>query len=139
MRRLILSILAGMLATVLLTTATDYIFHSTGIFPPVGEPMLDKAPAGIAFAYRAIFAIFGAYLTAVVAREQAKKAVLIVGVIGSVMWLIGAIIMWKYSPAWYNIGGVITGVPFAWLGGKLYEQYKLRRLAKHKPVQKEVL
>lgn len=66
----------------------------------------------MAFAYRAVFAILGAYVTAIIAREQAKKAVLIVGTVGSILWLIGAIAMWNYAPAWYNIAGIITGIPF---------------------------
>jgi hypothetical protein len=75
----------------------------------------------MAFAYRAVFAIFGSWLTAELAREQANKAVWIVGIIGSLLWLAGAIAMWEYGPAWYSIIGVVTGIPFALIGGKLHQ------------------
>ena len=41
-------------------------------------------------------------------------------VIGSVIWLAGAIAMWEFAYPWYNILGILTGVPFALLGGRLY-------------------
>jgi hypothetical protein len=121
MKRLILSILAGFIKTAELSTAVDEVFHSTGIYPPYGQPFLDTPLVLIAFTYRALFAILGSYLTAVIAKDQAKKAVLILGSIGSVLWLVGGIVMWDFAPAWYNLGGVITGIPFALIGGKLYE------------------
>ena len=121
MRRLILSILSGFATAAVLSVALDFIFHAAGIYPPPGQPFFDTGLVSLAFSYRAVFAILGAYLTAMLARDQAKKAVLVLGIIGSLTWLVGAIVMWGFGPAWYNIGGVLTGVPFALAGGKLYE------------------
>ncbi len=120
MVRLILSILAGFLATAILSVAVDHVFHVTGVYPPYGEPMLDSGLLAIAFFYRAILCVAGAYLTAVIAREQAMKAVIILGVIGSLLWFAGAMAMWEFAKPWYNILGIATGVPLTWLGGKLY-------------------
>jgi hypothetical protein len=122
MTRLILSILSGFIFTAVLSTAVDHIFHVTEIYPPYGAPMRDHGLLLLAFTYRAIFSISGAYITAAIAREQAMKAVLIMGVIGSLLWLAGAIAMWEFAYPWYNILGVITGVPFSILGAKLYQR-----------------
>lgn len=121
MKRLILSIMAGLLTTAVLSTATDHFFHKTGIYPPYGQPFFDTNLVLLAFTYRALFAIFGAYLTAMLAKDQAKKAVLFLGAIGATLWLIGAIAMWEYAPVWYNIGGVMLTIPFTLMGGTLYE------------------
>jgi hypothetical protein len=75
----------------------------------------------IAFIYRVAFSILGAYITAALAREQAHKAVLILGGIGSLLWLVGAIAMWNHAPAWYNLIGIVTGVPIALIGKGIYK------------------
>jgi len=129
MTRLILSILAGFATAAVLSIAADFAFHAAGIYPPPGQPFFDTGLVLLAFTYRAVFAILGAYVTALLARDQARKAVLILGIIGSVTWLVGAIVMWDYGPAWYNVGGVLTGIPFALIGGKLYE-FRQRKLSK---------
>jgi hypothetical protein len=120
MGRLILAMLAGFILNVVLSMATDHLFHVLNVYPPYGEPMFDNGLMLLAFSYRVIFTVGCCYLTAMLAREQAMKAVLIMGGVGSVLWLLGAIAMWDKGPAWYNIVGIITSVPLAWLGGKLY-------------------
>lgn len=97
MKRLILSIIAGFFVTALLSTAVDHVFHTTGVYPPYGEPLFDIGLLALAFSYRAVFAVFGSYLTALLAKDQAMKAVLILGSIGSVIWLAGSIAMWEYA------------------------------------------
>ena len=71
------------------------------------------------------------YVTEIIAREQAMKAVLIMGVIGSLIWLAGAIAMWEFAYPWYNILGVLTGVPFSILGGRLYLRRKRSEVTSH--------
>jgi hypothetical protein len=128
MKRLIFSILAGFLVSGILASAVDHVFHTTGFYPPYGEPNYDNAQMLLAFSYRVLFGILGAYITTALAREQANKAVLILGIIGSILWLAGAIAMWNYAPAWYNIIGVVTGIPIALIGKRLY-QAKAQRVA----------
>ena len=128
MKRLILSILAGFLASGILASAVDHVFHTTGVYPPYGEPNYNNSSMLLAFSYRVLFGVFGAYITSALAREQAHKAVLILGAIGSVLWLAGAIAMWNYAPAWYNIIGVITGIPITLIGKRMYEA-KAQRVA----------
>lgn len=122
MKRLILSIIAGLLTSIILASATDHILHVTGVYPPYGEPFTNNGLLLLAFVYWAVIAVFGAYLTAVIAKSRAGKAVLVLGIIGSVLWLAGAIVMWDAAAAWYNIAGILTGVPLALAGGRLYER-----------------
>lgn len=120
MKRLILSIIAGFLFTAIITTAVDHILHVTKVFPPYGEPFRETGLLILAFAYRALFAITGSYITARIAKEKARKAVLILGCIGTVAWLAGLIQFWNLAPVWYNIGGLISAIPYAFIGLNIY-------------------
>lgn len=128
MKRLILSILAGFFTSGILASAVDHVFHTTGVYPPYGVPNYNNAAMLLAFSYRVLFGILGAYITTALAREQANKAVLILGTIGSVLWLAGAIAMWNYAPAWYNVIGIVTGIPIALIGKRLYQR-RVQRVA----------
>ena len=121
MKRLILSILAGFVVTAVLSTGTDHILHVTGIYPPYGQPMTSTGLLLLASAYRVVYQILGGYLISMVGREQAKKALWIVGVVGSILWILGTIAMGEYSTAWYGILGAILSIPTVLIGGKLYE------------------
>jgi hypothetical protein len=131
MKRIILSVLAGVVATGIVSTLADFALHAAGLYPPYGQPMYDTPRLLLAFIYRALFAIGGAYLTAIIAKDRYRKSVIIVGIVGSILWLLGAIALWDLAAPWYNVSGVIFGVPFALIGGKLYEnrQRKLTHLA----------
>ena len=124
MKRIIFSVLAGLVATGIVSTLADFALHAAGLYPPYGQPMYDTPRLLLAFVYRALFAIGGAYLTAVIAKDKYRRAVLILGITGSILWLLGAIALWNLAAPWYNVAGVIFGVPFALIGGKLYENHQ---------------
>ena len=94
----------------------------TKVYPPYGQPMYETNLLLIAISYRILFSLLGGYLTAMWAKERAKKAVWILASIGSVLWLIGGIVMWEYGPAWYSLGGALTGIPITLVGGKIFER-----------------
>jgi hypothetical protein len=127
MGRLILSILAGFVITAILSLAVDHVFHMTNVYPPYGEAMLDTGLLLLAFSYRAVFNVFGAYVTASIARDKAMTAVWIMGIVGSLLWLAGALANWELAAPWYNILGVVTGIPFSLAGGKLYQRTQLNK------------
>lgn len=128
MKRLILSIVAGFLFTAIITTVVDHIFHVTKVYPPYGESYKDTGLYILASIYRAIFAITGAYITAWIAKDKAKKAVLILGIIGTLAWLAGLIKFWDFAPAWYNIGGLLLAIPYALTGLYFYNMRIYRRI-----------
>lgn len=122
MKRLILAIVAAILINFILASAIDHGFHIAGIYPPYGEPMHDSGLIALAFSYRAIITIFAAYITAMIAKEKAKTAIYFTGILGTAMWLAGAIFMWDFGPAWYHIVGILSALPLAIAGWKLYER-----------------
>jgi hypothetical protein len=121
--RSVWALVAGFLVVVVLSTAADLLMHATGIFPPMGEPMSDSRFA-LASAYRFVFAVVGCYLTARLAPARPMKHALIGGAIGLVLATIGAVATWNAGPAfgphWYPLSLVVTAIPCAWIGGRLF-------------------
>jgi hypothetical protein len=126
MMRLILSILAGWIIGAVLSVGTDHVLHITRVFPPYGEPMHNDGLLALAFAYRSVFSILACYLAAMWAKDNAKKAVWSLGIIGTILWLGGSIAMWEFAHPWYNIAGIVTAIPLALIGGRLYAEYPAR-------------
>lgn len=116
----IAAVLAGFLVTAVLSTLMDAAMHGTGVFPPWGEPMSDGL-FGWAATYRVAFAIFGGYLTAVLAPRRPLAHAIALGVLGTLAATIGVVATWDKGPAfgpkWYPIALIVTAVPSTWLGG----------------------
>jgi hypothetical protein len=117
------AVLAGFLAIVIITTATDIVMHATGVFPPAGEAMTNGLWL-LATAYRIVYGVAGGYITARLAPDRAMRHALALGVIGLVVSIVGAAATWNrgpgFGPKWYPLALVAIAIPCAWLGGKLY-------------------
>jgi hypothetical protein len=122
--RSILAILAGFIVVVILSIATDLLMHVIGLYPQLGQAMSDKLLV-VATIYRSVYSILGSYITARLAPYQPMLHALWGGVIGFVLAIIGAVTTWNRGPAfgphWYPIALIITALPCAWAGGKLFE------------------
>jgi hypothetical protein len=116
------AILLGIIAIVVLSLATDQLFHVLHVYPPWGQPMNDSGLLVLALAYRCAYNVVGAYITARLAPRNAMRHVWILGFIGVGLGLVGAIatIPMHLGPAWYPVSIVITALPFTWLGGMLH-------------------
>jgi hypothetical protein len=111
----------GALVAIVLTTLVDIVLHSAGVYPPIDQQINDSQ-AALATAYRIV--IGGAYLTARLAPSKPMKPALILGAVGAVVALAGAMATWNKNlgPHWYPIALVILAIPQCWLGGKLFEK-----------------
>ena len=119
------AVVAGLLAVIIITTATDALLHATGIFPPWGQPMSDSLFL-LAFAYRIVYGIVGGYITARLAPNKPVNHALVLGVIGFILSLGGAAATWnrgpEFGPKWYPLALIVIAIPTAWLGGKLVKR-----------------
>jgi len=120
------AVVAGLLFTILITTLVDIAMYSAEVFT---HPPLTDRQALLATAYRIVVSIFGAWLTARLAPQKPMKHALILGAIGTVLGLIGAIVTWNLNvgPHWYAIAVAALALPQCWLGGWLYEMTSGRR------------
>lgn len=116
------AIFLGLVAVVALSTGGDMIFHATGVFPPPGEPMPQHELLALALSYRLVFDTLGPYLAARFAPSAPMRHALILGTIGFVLGVLGAVVMWNAGPNWYPIALAATALPCAWVGGRLFER-----------------
>jgi hypothetical protein len=122
--RSILAVFSGVVAVVVLSLGTDQVFHSLDVFPPWGQPMNDFGDNLLALAYRCVYGVVGSYLTARFAPHSPMRHVWIGAAIGFVLSLGGVVAAMNVNlgPLWYPIALTLTGLPCAWLGGKLHRK-----------------
>lgn len=114
---------AGFAAVVVVTTLTDFLLHGVGVFPPWGQPM-DDALFLLPLAYRTVYAVLGGYVAARLATDRPMSKAVLLGAIGLVLGLAGAIATIgrgpEFGPAWYPLLVSATALPCSWTGGRLY-------------------
>lgn len=117
------AILTGFVFVVVTSTAADLLFHSTGLFPPMGQPMSDRLFA-FALAYRCLFAIAGSYLASRLAPTWLMPQATVMGGLGLVVSTVGAIVTWnkgpEFGPHWYAVLLALSSLPCSWAGAKLF-------------------
>jgi MFS-type transporter involved in bile tolerance (Atg22 family) len=115
------AVLAGLLVNVILSVAFDTILKFAGILP---WDHLFVSTGLILFVifYRAVFSLAGCYLTAKLAPRNPMKHAIILGIIGTVLSAVGAVLGADLGPVWYAWTLAVIAIPIAWLGGKLYER-----------------
>jgi hypothetical protein len=114
------AVVAGFLAVVVLSMATDVILEKAGIFPPPTGGLFITWMLVLAFAYRSVYTIVGGYITAAFSPEgTGKRNVVILAIIGTIGGIIGVVSGWDLSAHWYPIALAVTAFPLVWLGGKL--------------------
>ena len=121
------AVVAGVLVIVIVTTLVDVLLHALGVFPPMDQP-LNAALALLATSYRIVISVGGAWLTARLAPDKPMKHALILGVVGTVLGLLGVVATWNrgLGPRWYPIALAVLAIPQCWVGGRLFSFAQLR-------------
>jgi hypothetical protein len=118
------AVLAGIVAGIILTLATDEILHLAGVFPPWGKPAGDNSLL-LATAYRVVYGAVGSYIAARLAPDHPMAHALAVGFVGLVVSAVGAAVTWnrgaEFGPHWYPLALIVIALPCAWAGGKFRE------------------
>lgn len=116
--------IAGAATGILLSIGTDMVMHSTGIFPPFGQPMSDSLFV-LATAYRTAYGVLGSYIVARLAPYRPMWHAMVLGVVGVIVSAIGAAVTWnkgpEFGPHWYPLSLVVLALPQSWLGARLRE------------------
>lgn len=125
------AILLAFVIVVVISLATDQLFHVLDVYPPWGEPMNDPGDNLLALFYRCVYGVLGAYIAARLAPRNPMRHAMILGAIGFVVSVLGAIvaIRMKMGPSWYPITLALTALPTAWLGGVLHRNQQAKRPA----------
>jgi hypothetical protein len=122
--RSIAAVFAGLLTIAVLDNLIDFILHSTGVYPPVGQTMAD-ALFLLALGYRTIDGALGCYIAAALAPSRPMRHALTLGGIGVVLSSLGLLATLgggpEFGPLWYPLALVAISLPCAFFGGKLAE------------------
>jgi len=123
------AVLLGFFAVVVLSLGTDQLLHALEVYPPWGQPMNDNGLLLLALAYRIVYAVLGSYIAAWLAPRNPMRHALVLGAVGTVLSLAGAIatIPMDLGPSWYPIALVLTALPCAWLGGVLHRMRETKQ------------
>ena len=118
------ALIAGLAVGVALSLGTDQLLHSLNIYPPWGQSMSDGLFA-MATGYRIVYAILGSYVAARLAPDRPMWHAVVLGVVGLVVSVAGAVATWNHDPPlgphWYALAVALISIPCAWIGGKLVE------------------
>jgi hypothetical protein len=114
------AVLAGMIAGAVLSIATDYILEKTGVFPDPQYGLFVWWMLLIALVYRSIFTIVSGFITAWLAPNNPVRHAIILGAIGVGVTLVGSVVNWDKSAAWYPLVLIVITFPCTWMGGKAY-------------------
>jgi len=119
--RSVLAVIAGLAANVALAMAADQIAYAAGLFPKPPAVTYETVPYVIATAYRAVFGVAGAWLTARLAPSHPMRHALILGGIGILLSTAGTVAAFNMDlgPVWYPLALVVVTLPCAWLGARL--------------------
>jgi hypothetical protein len=122
MARSIVAVAAGFLTVVVLSLATDQLFHVLNVYPPWGQPMYDTGLNALALSYRIVYTLLGGFITARLASTAPMRHVTVLAVIGLFAGIAGAVVAITqayFGPNWYPIAIAVTAYPCTWFGGRL--------------------
>jgi hypothetical protein len=106
-KKSIWAIVVGILVVIVVTTIVDVILHLIGVFPPLDQPISD-AQALLATAYRIVFGIGGAWLTARLAPHKPMQHVMILGIAGTIAAIVAS---WQRGTGVSDHGGILSRWP----------------------------
>ncbi|MFT3706115.1 MAG: hypothetical protein QM817_00475 [Archangium sp.] len=113
------AVFAGLFFIFLTSSVVDAILHATGIFPPIDAPPMSNGLFALAFAYRTVFDVAGCVLTAKLAPSRPLFHAMVLGGIGTVLSIAGAIAMWDAGTHWYPVLLALSALPCAYVGARL--------------------
>jgi hypothetical protein len=119
------AVAAALLANVVLSLATDQLFHALAVYPPWGEPMPEPSLNLLALAYRTVFGVVAGYVAARLAPRAPMRHVAVLGAIALVMATAGAVVAitrYDLGPDWYPIALALLAFPTVWLGGAVHRR-----------------
>lgn len=112
--------LTGIVVGAGLSFATDALFEKLGLIPH-GNLNTDAWRIVLVLAYRTLYNVLGAYITAKLAPNFPMRHALALGALGTLISIGGALATanMNLGPGWYAWTLAVLTLPAAWLGGIL--------------------
>lgn len=123
---------AGFVTIVALSIVTDVGMHTSGIFPPPGQPMSNGLWFFASF-YRFVYGVLGCWVAARLAPDRPLAHAMVLGILGTALGVAGTLATWGrgpgFGPHWYPIVVAVMPIPCAWLGARLHTMRAVRPAA----------
>lgn len=113
------ALIVGFVAVAALSMAADALLHAMSYYPNDGTAGSDPQLA-VALAYRTAFTVLGGYITARLAPSHPQRLAVVLGAIGTLFAVLGAVAMWGLGHQWYAISIAVLAIPSTTLGGWLF-------------------
>ena len=134
MARSLLAIATGFVLIALLSFGTDVALKSAMPSLYEADGSTSSVPLLVlTIAYVGLYATAGCYLAARMAPSRPMRHAVILGILGVVFNIAGAIAMWHTAPVWYHGVSLLLVMLWAWLGGRMREQ-ELANASSHRTV-----
>jgi hypothetical protein len=113
------ALIAGFLCIFVLSVATDHALEAMRLLKV--EPFFFNPwwIIVIVIVCRCGYTIAGGYITGKLAPTKTMQHVLILGILGLIMNIMGAVMLWNIAPHWFSVLLVLLFLPCVWIGGKL--------------------
>ncbi len=98
------AIVLGFVAVVVLSLGTDEALHLLKVYPPWGQPMFEPRLNLLALSYRMVYSVIGSYIAARFAPRNPMRHAMILGAIGFVLSIPGAIFITTHA----DLGPVVV-------------------------------
>jgi hypothetical protein len=122
--RSITAVAAGFVSVVVLANGTDMILVAAAGLQPLAEPQHEGR--GLSWwllatvsVYRPFYSVVGGYLTAWLAPCRPLRHAVVLGVVGVLLSVYGAVSSWGRTPGWFTVALVVVVLPASALGGWL--------------------
>ena len=115
----------AVVANVVLSLATDQLFHVLAVYPRWGVPMYEPGLNALALSYRIVYGVLGGAIVSRLAPRAPMRHAMILGIIGTVVATLGAVVTitrYDLGPSWYPIALAVVALPTTWLGAKWEER-----------------
>lgn len=106
----------GVIAALGLPMVIDQFFHAMNVFPPTRALIVEAGDHVLAFSYRLLALVFGAFLAARLGPPGVYRTALGIGIIVLLANALAAVSIRPEGPAWHLIAMAIIALPAAFLG-----------------------
>ena len=113
------ALIAGFATVAALSMGADALLHAMNYYPNDGTVGSDTGLA-VALTYRTAFTVLGGAVTAWLAPSHPQRLATMLGAIGTLFAILGAVTMWNVGHQWYPVGLVVLAVPSTAFGGWLF-------------------
>lgn len=107
----------GVIAALGLPMVVDQFFHAMNVFPPTRSLIVETGDHVLAFSYRFLAVVFGAFLASRIGPPGVYRSALGIGAIVLLVNMAAVAVIRPEGPAWHLIAMVILAIPGALLGG----------------------